>query len=802
MTTKLIQTKKTTLSYGINDSGTSMRLVNLLKLDGTAMSASDIGDLLYGTFDPGTSREEIFSINGANVTVNADGSVDITGVVRGLKEVDPYGTGGFSTDHPAGAIVIFGNNPQLFQTFASIPNDNEFEGENNFILLPTSSGGNATDGDQLITYAQALAMFTGGTGTINRIVVAGNAGETVTAGQLLYLLVSDGEWYKCDADTAATVDNIILGIAQGAGTNGNPVTSGILLFGLDSNQTGLTNNTAYYASNTAGAISSTPGTTEVSVGIARSTTSLLFYPRYNQQITENEQDLLQAMIAGNDFYGASSTGNDTYVISVLPIVSYANGMRFRFKADVGNTGPASLNVNGLGAITIKKNHDVDLSTGDIEAGQIVEVIYNSTGPTFEMMNQLAAGFDSKGSFTAGAAITAGQALHLSPYAQTDGGITLDVQTATAYGSTTNQSMSFTVASNSNRVLLVGVTAASAPSGVTYNSVAMTLVDSQAYGSGSQVLYVYRLVAPATGTNNITVTGTSIGGISGASYYNVDQTTPIDVSSKGNASAGTITLAITTVTPGAFVHTFYGQGGLSSITSGSNLVSGKYVKSAATTVVSVANGSNPYLFSSTVGKVNEAQALTLVGATAGGSGTPVEAMMNIALKPATAVSMGVVPTTSSAITLNEPLIDFIGFADSTVTIGATVTVSLVGIVTGLSGLTSGKKYYLSDTPGAISASQGTYAKVIGTALSSTTLLIAPDKTFSTAIAKTTAYQYTAECDGILTAMGTSAGTLSIVAGTTITGTGTATNGSNMTFSVKRGSTYTITANVACYFTPVA
>lgn len=388
MARKLIQTKKTTLAYGINDSATTMRLTNLLKLDGSSISVSDIGDYLTGTFDPGTSREEIFSIDGANVTVNSDGTVDITSVARGLQEVDPYSTGGFATDHPAGAIVVFGNNPQVFNQFGRKADANTWDLLQTFTVLPRSNGGNATVGTELVTYAQALAMATG-TANINRIVVAGNAGETVTAGQLLYLDVADGEWKKCDADTAGSVDNIILGIAQGAGTDGVAITSGVLLFGLDSNQTGLTTNTAYYASNTAGGISTTPGTTEVSVGISRSTTSILFYPRYNQQITENEQDLLAKLILGTDFYAATATGNDTYVITVTPTVAYTNGIRFRFKADVGNTGAATLNVNSLGAITIKKNHDVDLATGDIEANQIVEVVYNSTGPVFEMISQVA-----------------------------------------------------------------------------------------------------------------------------------------------------------------------------------------------------------------------------------------------------------------------------------------------------------------------------------------------------------------------------------------------------------------------------
>lgn len=114
---KIIQTKAVALTYGISDSSTTIQLKNLLKLDGSPMSASDIGDLLTGTFGPGTSREEIFSIDAANVTVESDGKVSITDIVRGLKEVEPYGTGGYSCDHPAGEIVVFGNNPQLYEYY-------------------------------------------------------------------------------------------------------------------------------------------------------------------------------------------------------------------------------------------------------------------------------------------------------------------------------------------------------------------------------------------------------------------------------------------------------------------------------------------------------------------------------------------------------------------------------------------------------------------------------------------------------------------------------------------------------------
>lgn len=162
---------------------------------------------------------------------------------------------------------------------------------NSSVTLGYDGTATISSANQFATKAYVDATATGTT-NFDQVVIAGNAGATVSAGQLVYLDVADGEWKLCDADTAWTVDNIVLGIAQWAGTDGNTITGGVLTYGLDSNQTGLTNNTVYYASNTAGGISTSAGTTEVTVGVSRSTTSLFFDPRYNQQITEDIQDAL------------------------------------------------------------------------------------------------------------------------------------------------------------------------------------------------------------------------------------------------------------------------------------------------------------------------------------------------------------------------------------------------------------------------------------------------------------------------------------------------------------------------------
>lgn len=94
---------------------------------------------------------------------------------------------------------------------------------------------------------------------------------------------------------------------------------------------------------------------------------------------------------GAEIYAATSTGNDTYVITLSPVpISYTDGMHLFFKADVGNTGSSTLNVNGLGAINLVTAAGTLTVTGDIVASQIVEVIYNSTSPVFQIVNPASA----------------------------------------------------------------------------------------------------------------------------------------------------------------------------------------------------------------------------------------------------------------------------------------------------------------------------------------------------------------------------------------------------------------------------
>lgn len=87
-------------------------------------------------------------------------------------------------------------------------------------------------------------------------------------------------------------------------------------------------------------------------------------------------------------------------------------------------------------------------------------------------------------------------------------------------------------------------------GATYNGVAMTLLDKVTPpASGERWLYLYYLINPDTGANNVVVSASSSIVIAGnsASYTGVNQSGQPDATNKGTASSTTsITRSLTTI----------------------------------------------------------------------------------------------------------------------------------------------------------------------------------------------------------------------------------------------------------------
>lgn len=98
---------------------------------------------------------------------------------------------------------------------------------------------------------------------------------------------------------------------------------------------------------------------------------------------------------GAAIYAADAGSTDAYAITLDPApTAYTTGQIVNFKANTANTGACTLNVNSIGAVTIKKQKDQDLATGDIKAGQFVSVIYD--GSNFQMVSPVASSTGSPG----------------------------------------------------------------------------------------------------------------------------------------------------------------------------------------------------------------------------------------------------------------------------------------------------------------------------------------------------------------------------------------------------------------------
>lgn len=279
---------ETSLASPISSTATSMTLTS-----NSVRGGGSVSGYTCFTVDEGTAQAEVIC-----GTVS---STAVTSMTRGISYADGItAVAANKFSHRRGANVKITDFPLVQILKAQNNGDETFPNP-----LKYDNGVGPVGSSDLTDKEYVLSVVSGGSVSTDKIVVTGIAGETITIGQLVYFKSSDSRWWKTDADTASTVENVILGIAQGAGSAGGSIASGVLIQGIDGSQTGLTANTVYYASNTAGGLSTSAGTKEVTVGVARSATEIIFVPRYNQNITENEQDAL----AGGGALGTPSSSN-------------------------------------------------------------------------------------------------------------------------------------------------------------------------------------------------------------------------------------------------------------------------------------------------------------------------------------------------------------------------------------------------------------------------------------------------------------------------------------------------------------
>jgi len=128
-------------------------------------------------------------------------------------------------------------------------------------------------------------------------------------------------------------------------------------------------------------------------------------------------------------YAADTGTANAYVVALSPaLFQYITGMPIFFKAANACSGASTININGLGVKTIKKNITEDITAGDIQSGQVVMVIYDGTN------FQLVGGLNTHmlDGYHASAAATANTIPVLNASAKLPGNITGDADTVDTF----------------------------------------------------------------------------------------------------------------------------------------------------------------------------------------------------------------------------------------------------------------------------------------------------------------------------------------------------------------------------------
>lgn len=82
---------------------------------------------------------------------------------------------------------------------------------------------------------------------------------------------------------------------------------------------------------------------------------------------------------------AGSANTYTAAMTYAP-TSYVDGMHIVARVNATNTGASTINVDSLGAKSIKRKNGDALTAGDMTTGQFVEMRYDSTNEYFVLMS--------------------------------------------------------------------------------------------------------------------------------------------------------------------------------------------------------------------------------------------------------------------------------------------------------------------------------------------------------------------------------------------------------------------------------
>jgi hypothetical protein len=232
------------ISGAISVGATSFTLQSVTDKDGNTLSN---GTYCFTIDRDNTSKKEylIGQLDNATKTVSSISSVSSQGVP----------TANAQKSHRIGANVIISDH-SILSAISRI-----FTGQgtiNPAAPLAYTTAPTLSSATELATKGYVDSVVTGGSVNADRIILGSQtAGATISTGQVVYFDGTDQKWKLADADLPATYAGLLLGIALGSGTDGNPVTDGVLIYGKCDSFSGLTAGSKYYLSTTAGAVSTT-----------------------------------------------------------------------------------------------------------------------------------------------------------------------------------------------------------------------------------------------------------------------------------------------------------------------------------------------------------------------------------------------------------------------------------------------------------------------------------------------------------------------------------------------------------------
>ncbi len=271
------------------------------------------------------------------------------------------------------------------------------------------------------------------------------------------------------------------------------------------------------------------GDTDRTISVGGSQTSL--WVINNNRYVNAATSFMAGAAAVSPAYTASNSRTWTIGVVAIRPASGVGGGAATFTQTPNFAEPFTMPVGGTVGVTAF----VDVPGGTLAATPSVTATVGKGGTTMATLTNPTATLVSGGSGT----------------------ITAVSTSQSSSNNTTSLSFSHTPGSGSNRLLLVSVglgavTDTGNPpsmSGVTFNGVAMTLVDSQISGSGGAgddtISYIYRMVNPPAGPANVVVTLGGAGSlvVGATTFTGVNQTTPLGTPVKTSGTGATASMAV-------------------------------------------------------------------------------------------------------------------------------------------------------------------------------------------------------------------------------------------------------------------